>query len=492
LERGRDINNILNTGSVPNLFPQEDIMQLVDAVGPRARAVGKGQTMTDCFEFFIDTCRANMHCVLCMSPIGDDLRNRLRFVTIFCYLLLGTCTDTYGLLLLTLQALLTSLPRSDHCVLLASYSFTADRIPTEFHLHFAHHLLHLPLLALHSVLLTPHSLLQLLYLYSDFDNYRSFPSLVNCCTIDWFFPWPEDGLVAVADQFLADLGLEDAMSKAVVEQCMSFQVSSRMLSEKYQAELGRINYVTPTSYLELIGTLKALLNKKKTEVSDERNRYVVGIDKILSCEASVDVMKKELIELQPVLVVKTKEVEELIVVLDKEKADAAVVKERTAQEEAVAAEEARKTNEMKESCEADLAEAIPALNAAVAALNSLTKGDITEMKMMKNPPKLVKLVMEGVCIMLEVKPEKKAAEDGKGKVDDYWGPATKLLSDLNFLNRLIDYDKDNMSEAVVKKIKTYVAMEEFQPEVMLMLATLKFSQVACCQRYFDHRARSCY
>ena len=195
-------------------------------------------------------------------------------------------------------------------------------------------------------------------------------------------------------------------------------------------------------------------------------RYVVGLDKILSCSDAVDVMKEELIALQPVLVVKTKEVEELIVVLDKEKADAAVVKERTAKEEAFASEEAAKTGEMKRSCEADLAEAIPALEAAVNALKSLTKGDITEMKGMKNPPKLVKLVMEGVCIMLEVKPDKVAAEDGKGKVDSYWGPATKVLSDTQFMTRLLEYDKDNIPEAVVKKIKTYVAMEDFQPAVI--------------------------
>ena len=34
-----------------------------------------------------------------------------------------------------------------------------------------------------------------------------------------FFPWPEDGLVAVADKFLSDLGL-DTLTKAVVEQCI--------------------------------------------------------------------------------------------------------------------------------------------------------------------------------------------------------------------------------------------------------------------------------
>jgi dynein heavy chain len=35
----------------------------------------------------------------------------------------------------------------------------------------------------------------------------------------------------------------------------------------YLEELGRHNYVTPTSYLELISSFKGLLNKKQDEVS---------------------------------------------------------------------------------------------------------------------------------------------------------------------------------------------------------------------------------
>jgi dynein heavy chain len=27
---------------------------------------------------------------------------------------------------------------------------------------------------------------------------RKFPALVNCCTINWFFPWPEEALTNVA------------------------------------------------------------------------------------------------------------------------------------------------------------------------------------------------------------------------------------------------------------------------------------------------------
>lgn len=31
---------------------------------------------------------------------------------------------------------------------------------------------------------------------------RMFPSLVNCCTIDWFQDWPQDALLWLARKFL--------------------------------------------------------------------------------------------------------------------------------------------------------------------------------------------------------------------------------------------------------------------------------------------------
>lgn len=43
---------------------------------------------------------------------------------------------------------------------------------------------------------------------------------------------------------------------------------------------------------------------------------------------------------------------------------------------------------------------------------------------MKNPPNAVKLLMEGVCILLKVDPIKFKAKDGVGFVKDYWAAAT--------------------------------------------------------------------
>jgi dynein heavy chain len=38
---------------------------------------------------------------------------------------------------------------------------------------------------------------------------RYFPGLVSNTNIDWFFPWPEDALTAVANNFMGAVELED-------------------------------------------------------------------------------------------------------------------------------------------------------------------------------------------------------------------------------------------------------------------------------------------
>ena len=62
--------------------------------------------------------------------------------------------------------------------------------------------------------------------------------------------------------------------------------------------------------------------------------------------------------------------------------------------------------------------------------------------------------MEAVCIMKSIKPERKPDPSGSGKmIEDFWGPSQKLLGDLKFLETLKSYDKDNIPQAVMKKIR---------------------------------------
>eukprot|EP01083_Nonionella_stella_P035109 95902_1 len=70
--------------------------------------------------------------------------------------------------------------------------------------------------------------------------------------------------------------------------------------------------------------------------------------------------------------------------------------------------------------------------------------------------------MEAVCILLGVAPVKVGAIGEKRL--DYWEPAKKhLLGDSKFLNRLREYDKDNIDPDIMAKIQAnYTNNPEFE------------------------------
>lgn len=155
-----------------------------------------------------------------------------------------------------------------------------------------------------------------------------------------------------------------------------------------------------------------------------------------------------------------------MVVIEKESIEVAKVEKVVKADEAVANDQAMAAKAIKDECDADLAEALPILNSALAALNTLTTQDITVVKTMKSPPQGVRLVMEAVCCIKGVKPERVPDPAGTGKkIEDYWGPSKKVLGDMKFLDSLINFDRDNIPVANMKLIRAkFVDNEEFDPD----------------------------
>lgn len=96
--------------------------------------------------------------------------------------------------------------------------------------------------------------------------------------------------------------------------------------------------------------------------------------------------------------------------------------------------------------------AIPALQEAEKALKSLNKNDINEIKVFQNPPNLVRFVMEAVCLLLGEKTD--------------WPSAKSVLSDGHFLERLVTYPKDNISNKLLKDLEKYVDNPNFLPNIV--------------------------
>eukprot|EP00002_Diphylleia_rotans_P007300 TRINITY_DN1682_c0_g1_i3.p1 TRINITY_DN1682_c0_g1~~TRINITY_DN1682_c0_g1_i3.p1 ORF type:complete len:1955 (-),score=398.96 TRINITY_DN1682_c0_g1_i3:368-6232(-) len=351
-----DVNNILNTGEVPNLFASDEREKIISDVRPYVRSLGLPETREFVYSYFIQRVRENLHIVLCMSPVGEQFRSRC----------------------------------------------------------------------------------------------RQFPSLINCSTIDWFGPWPADALLSVSRRFLDPIDLQTPeIKKAVMEMCVEMHSDVKKMADQFYSELRRRFYITPKSYLEAINMFVSMLEEKKQELHVNRQRYVIGLSKLQETNEMVISMEKDLNELQPILKQKAIDTDNLMqqVMKDQEKADQA--KRQVQSEEILVKKNAEETQEMAADAKRDLDEALPALEASIEALNSLNKNDITEIKSFAKPPPLVLLVMEAVCTLLQAKPD--------------WDSAKKILGDTQFLSRLIKYDKDNIPDAVLKKLKRYIDDPTFQP-----------------------------
>nr|XP_019939373.1 PREDICTED: dynein heavy chain 6, axonemal [Paralichthys olivaceus] len=353
-----DINNMLNSGEVPNLFEKDELEQVLAATRPKAKNAGINEENRDeVFQYFISRVREKLHIVLCMSPVGDAFRSRCRM----------------------------------------------------------------------------------------------FPSLVNCCTIDWFVQWPREALLSVSQAFFqnVDFGSEE-LKQSFSAMCVEIHVSVTDMAERFYSELRRRYYTTPTSYLELINLYLGMLNEKREQIVLARDRVKNGLTKLLQTNELVDKMKMDLSALEPVLKQKSIDVDALMekLAVDQESADE--VRKVVKEDEALATVKAEDTQAIADDAQRDLDEALPALEGASQALNSLDKADISEIKVFSKPPDLVMTVMEAVCILLHCKPD--------------WPSAKQVLGDPNFLRRLADYDKDNIKPQILQKLQKYINNADFIPE----------------------------
>lgn len=69
-----DINCLLNSGEIPELFTAEESDRITTDMRPVVEAAGIPPSRAECNAAFVQRVRDCLHVVLCMSPVGDALR----------------------------------------------------------------------------------------------------------------------------------------------------------------------------------------------------------------------------------------------------------------------------------------------------------------------------------------------------------------------------------------------------------------------------------
>ena len=73
------------------------------------------------------------------------------------------------------------------------------------------------------------------------------------------------------------------------------------VSEEFKQEMRRYNYVTPTSYLELISTFKIILRKRREMIQRNIDRYSKGLKQLSQATTTVLELEEMLDKLRPEL-----------------------------------------------------------------------------------------------------------------------------------------------------------------------------------------------
>ncbi|KAM4540607.1 dynein axonemal heavy chain 2-like [Fundulus diaphanus] len=355
-----DINNILSSGEVPNLYKPDEFVEVCNALSEFARKDKVVETPDSLFSYLIERVRNNLHIVLCMSPVGEPFRNRI----------------------------------------------------------------------------------------------LQYPAIVNCTTIDWFSEWPKDALLEVAERYLdgLDLGSLEGIHRKVASIFVTTHQSVAQVSQRMKVELKRYNYVTPTNYLELVSGYKKLLGEKRTELGEQVSKLRNGLFKISDTREKVEAMSLELEEAKKQLVEFQKQCDQYLSVILKQKAEADEQQRRVGEiSEKIQVEELQ-CKAIADNAQRELDKALPALEEALKALESLNKKDMTEIKSYGRPPALVETVMHAVMTLLGKEPT--------------WAEAKRQLGEPNFIKTLINFDKDNISDRVLKRIGQYCRQGDFHPEII--------------------------
>ncbi|XP_069339362.1 dynein axonemal heavy chain 9 [Eulemur rufifrons] len=300
---------------------------------------------------------------------------------------------------------------------------------------------------------------------------RKFPAIVNCTAIDWFHEWPRQALESVSLRFLQDTESIEPTVKQSISKFMAFvHTSVNQTSQSYLSNEQRHNYTTPKSFLEFIRLYQSLLHRNGKELKSRMERLENGLLKLHSTSAQVDALKAKLAAQEVELKQKNEDADKLIQVVG-------VETDKVSREKALADEEEQRValmmlevKQKQKDCEEDLAKAEPALTAAQAALNTLNKTNLTELKSFGSPPLAVSNVSAAVMVL--------TAPRGKVPKDRSWKAAKVTMAKVDgFLDSLINFDKENIHENCLKAIRPYLQDPEFSPE---FVATKSYAAAGLC------------
>ncbi|CAI8017799.1 Cytoplasmic dynein 1 heavy chain 1, partial [Geodia barretti] len=292
------------------------------------------------------------------------------------------------------------------------------------------------------------------------DRAATSPALFNRCVLNWFGDWSTGALYQVGYEFTnrVDLDRSDYMAPDMVplaypdlprppshrQACVNAFVYVHQTLHQANARLakrgGATMTLTPRHYLDFISHYVKLYNEKRSDLEEQQLHLNVGLQKIRETVDQVE-------ELQASLSIKKNELEQKNA-LANQKLKQMVKDQQEAEKKKVVSQEIQEMlgvqnkdiAKKKKTVLGDLSKVEPAVKQAQQAVKSIKRQHLVEMRTLANPPKMIKMAMESICLLI-------------GEPASDWKAIRSVLLRDNFITTIINFSTDSISDTVRDKMQ---------------------------------------
>ena len=199
--------------------------------------------------------------------------------------------------------------------------------------------------------------------------------------------------------------------------------------------------ITPRHYLDFINHFAKLYNEKRSELEDQQVHLNIGLAKIKETVEQVEELQKSLAVKRNELDQKNNDANKKLFQMMQDQQEAEKKKVASQELQATLNEQLEEIAKKKTSVMNDLSKVEPAVEEAQAAVKSIKRQHLVELRAMVNPPAAVKLGLESICLILN-------------QETSDWKIIRGIIVKENFINTIINFSTDQITPQIKDKMKT--------------------------------------
>ncbi|KAF5301350.1 hypothetical protein FQA39_LY10748 [Lamprigera yunnana] len=294
------------------------------------------------------------------------------------------------------------------------------------------------------------------------DRAATSPALFNRCVLNWFGDWSDGALFQVGKEFTNRVDLDKPSWKApdffpsacnlipaspshreaVINACVYVHQTLHKANGRLIKRGARTMAITPRHYLDFIHHFVKLHNEKRSDLEEQQLHLNVGLNKIAETVEQVEEMQKSLAVKSRELEAKNDAANAKLRQMVKDQQEAEKKKMQSQEIQQQLAEQTIHIEQKRKEVMADLALVEPAVIDAQTAVKSIKKQQLVEIRSMSNPPAIVKLALESICLLL-------------GEYAADWKAIRTVVMRDNFINNIVShFSTEDISDEVRERMRS--------------------------------------